>query len=87
MIHQVAEFIKWKLELDGGNEDELAVIISEANTKTLIDQLSDVSQDMNNIVELRAFALMSVIALDDYLQKEGWYKVMDEDKEQGEVMV
>ena len=78
--NQIAEFIEWKLSIDKGNEDELAVIISEANSKGLIKLLSLVSQDPN--MYTYNFTYASIRVLHKHLEKEGWYKTMAEDKEE-----
>lgn len=83
MIHQVAEFIEWMLEQSSG-EDQLAEIISCANNKMLMESLAEISRNMNVPAYHRHYAMKSVIVLDDYLEIEGWYNVMKEDKENSE---
>jgi len=80
---QIAEFIEWKLEIDKGNEDELAVIISEANTKHLINLLSKISLEPFRFSH--DFVMESIMILDWHLEKEGLYKIMAEDKQDSDL--
>lgn len=80
-MSRVAEFISWKIKMDGDIND-MAIIISEANNNRLIDALIDVAINPDDKDNQAYFTRVSVETIDAYLEKEGWYKLMAEDKEE-----
>lgn len=82
-MNQVAEFISWKVKMDGDIND-MSIIISEANNNRLIDALVDVATNPDDKDNQKYFTRVSVETIDEYLKKEGWYKLMAEDKAEQE---
>lgn len=88
-MSRTAEFIAWKMQQDKGNIDELACIISEANSLVLVDAFIDVCRKPYNDLNQRQFVNASINTLDDYLKSKqshmmgrSYYDMMDEDKEE-----
>ena len=82
-MNRVAEFISWKVKMDGDIND-MSIIISEANNNRLIDALIDVATNPSDKDNQAYFTRVSVETIDAYLEKEGWYKLMAEDKDEQE---
>lgn len=85
-MKKVAEFISWKVKMDG-NMDDMAVIISEASNQDLLESLVDVCVNPTDELNQRHYAMKSVEVLDDYLREEGYYKVMEDDKGQADISI
>ncbi len=82
-MNRVAEFISWKVKMDGDIND-MSIIISEANNNRLIDALIDVATNPLDKDNQAYFTRVSVETIDAYLEKEGWYTLMAEDKAEQE---
>lgn len=83
MIHQVAGFIRWKLEQDDG-VNLMAGIVSDANSRELMEWLAEASENMNDDTFHRVHSFQAVIALDDHLEITGLYREMAEEQEKGD---
>lgn len=78
-MSRVAEFISWKRHLDG-NGDGVATLIAESITDNYLDTLEDTAELIRGDDDMRQLARLAINDLDDYLEKEGLYEAMKDDK-------
>ena len=83
MISKIPEFIAWKSKIDGDMEG-VKCIIAEALSDQGVNNFIDACGFVRDKDKETYFALHLKIAVDNYLESDGWYKIMAEDKAEQE---